>query len=408
MTILEADAAVVEVALDASVVEPSRILVVDDQADIREALRLLLKADGFAIDTVASPEDALAAVAYGGYDLIVVDMNFAWDTTSGEEGLRLVESLRAQRPDASIIAPPIIAMTGWSTIELAVEAMQRGACDFIPKPWDNRRFVATVRKHLNAHKQVSAAPVTRALDAELEIARKVQQKLLSHPRFSAYGVECECASLPAREIGGDFYDFFEIEPGKFVFLLGDVSGKGIAAALLAANLQATIRGQRDLAGDPQRLLERVNRLFFESTRPEHFATLFYGVYDTATRTIRYASCGHPSSVLLRANGEFELLDASSTVLGAFPDIKLDQRTIPVRAGDRLVLFSDGFSEAPFEGPVQGMTERMSEELADRWAVETVVSLGQSRKSGLAGALASKAASGTRQADDITVMDVRVL
>lgn len=140
MTILEADAAVVEVALDASVVEPSRILVVDDQADIREALRLLLKADGFAIDTVASPEDALAAVAYGGYDLIVVDMNFAWDTTSGEEGLRLVESLRAQRPHA-----PIIAMTGWSTIELAVEAMQRGACDFVPKPWDNRRFVATVR-----------------------------------------------------------------------------------------------------------------------------------------------------------------------------------------------------------------------------------------------------------------------
>ena len=367
-----------------------RVMVVDDQPDVREALRLLLKGSGLAIDAVASPEEALAAAAYGCYDLIMVDMNFTRDTTSGEEGLRLVDSLHAQRRDVSIIA-----MTGWSTIELAVEAMQRGACDFIPKPWDNSRLVSLIHKHLNADR-AAALP----LEAELAIARKVQSKLLPRPRFSAHGLACECASLPAGEIGGDLYDFFEIDPDTAAFLLGDVSGKGIGAALLMANLQATIRGQQALAKSPAKLMQRVNQLFFESTRPEHFATLFYGVYEARTRTIRYTNCGHPSAVLLRSSGDFELLGASATVLGAFQDRGFEECSVQMRSGDRLVLFSDGFSEAQMDA--------MSEEKSDRWAVETVLSLGRSRQSGLAGALASMAAAGGKQADDITVMDVRVI
>jgi phosphoserine phosphatase RsbU/P len=367
-----------------------RVLVIDDQPDVREALRLLLKDAGFAIQTVASPQEALAAAAYGGYDLIVADMNYTWDTTSGEEGLRLVDSLRAQRRDVSIIV-----MTGWSTIELAVEAMQRGACDFIPKPWDNRRLVSVLRKHLSVPR--SAA---RPLQDELAVARRVQRRLLPPTRFSSHGLDCECVSLPAGEIGGDLYDFFEIDSGAMAFLLGDVSGKGIGAALLMANLQATIRGQQELARDPARLIDRVNALFFESTRPEHFATLFYGVYEASTRTLRYVSCGHPSAVLLRANGDFELLDATATVLGAFKDRGFEERSVALGKGDRLVLFSDGFSEAQMDA--------MPEERSDRWAVETILSLGASGKSGLAGELASLAASGGRQADDITVMDVRLL
>jgi phosphoserine phosphatase RsbU/P len=367
-----------------------RVLVVDDQPDVREALRLLLKGAGYAIETVASPDDALAAAAHGGYNLIIVDMNYTWDTTSGEEGLRLVDQLRAQRRDV-----PIIAMTGWSTIELAVEAMQRGACDFVPKPWDNNRFLSVVQKHLNAPPEPS-----HPLAAELAIARLVQRKLLPQPRFSAYGLNCECASLPAGEVGGDLYDFFEIDGGTMAFLLGDVSGKGIGAALLMANLQATLRGQQELARYPSRLMERVNYLFFESTRPEHFATLFYGVYEAATRTIRYVNCGHPSAVLVRATGEFELLDASATVLGAFKDRGFEERSVEMRAGDRVVLFSDGFSEAQMDA--------MTEEKSDRWAVETVLALAPSEHSGLADELASTAASGGKQADDITVMDIRVL
>ena len=129
-----------------------------------------------------------------------------------------------------------------------------------------------------------------------------------------------------------------------------------------ANLQATIRGQQELAKYPSRLMARVNYLFFESTRPEHFATLFYGVYEAATRNIRYVSCGHPSAVLLRANGDFELLDATATVLGAFKDCGFEERSVPMGTGDRLVLFSDGFSEAqlnsmPEERAIDGRWKR---------------------------------------------------
>jgi sigma-B regulation protein RsbU (phosphoserine phosphatase) len=364
-----------------------KVLVVDDQPDVREALRLLLKGAGYGIETVASPDDALAAAADRDYDLIVVDMNFTRDTTSGEEGLRLVDHLHARRRDV-----PIVAMTGWSTIELAVEAMHRGACDFVPKPWDNNHFLSVIQKHLNAPPD--------PLAVELAIARKVQRKLLPQPHFNAYGLDCECASLAAGEIGGDLYDFFEIDAGSMAFLLGDVSGKGIGAALLMASLQATIRGQQDLARDPSKLMQRVNDLFFESTRPEHFATLFYGVYQASTRTIRYVNCGHPSAVLVRANADFELLDATATVLGAFKDRGFEERSVALGAGDRLVLFSDGFSEARMES--------MTDEASEAWAAETIRSLAKSHESGLAGALASTAASGGPQADDITVMDLRVL
>jgi phosphoserine phosphatase RsbU/P len=363
-----------------------KVLVVDDQPDVREALQLLLKGAGYAIETVASPDDALAAAANRDHDLIVVDMNFTRDTTSGEEGLRLVDHLHAQRRDV-----PIIAMTGWSTIELAVEAMQRGACDFIPKPWDNNHFLSVVRKHLNAEPD--------QLAAELAIARKVQRKLLPQPHFSAYGLSCECASLAAGEIGGDLYDFFEIDDGSMAFLLGDICGKGIGAALLMANLQATIRGQQDLARYPSRLMQRVNDLFFQSTRPEHFATLFFGVYEASARTIRYVNCGHPSPVLVRANGDFELLDATATVLGAFKDGGFEERSAAMRTGDRLVLFSDGFSEA-------GMDAMTAESIED-WSHETIFALSKSHENGLADALASTAASLGPQADDITVMDLRV-
>jgi sigma-B regulation protein RsbU (phosphoserine phosphatase) len=363
-----------------------KVLVVDDQPDVREALRLLLKGAGYAIETAASPHHALAEAAYSDYDLVIVDMNFTWDTTSGEEGLRLLDRLHAQRRDV-----PIIAMTGWSTIELAVEAMHRGACDFIPKPWDNRHFLSTVQKHLNVQPEPP-----RQLDAELAIARKVQRKLLPQPHFSAYGLNCECASLPAGEIGGDLYDFFEIDTGAMAFLLGDVAGKGIGAALLMANLQATIRGQQELARCPSRLMQRVNDLFFESTRPEHFATLFYGVYQARTRTIRYVNCGHPSAVVVRANGDFELLDATATVLGAFKDRGFEERSVAMSPGDRLVLFSDGFSEANMD------------EKSENWAIETITSRARFEEAGLAGVLASAAASDGPQADDITVMDLRVL
>ncbi len=367
-------------------VDTKKVLVVDDQADVREALRLLLKGAGYLTQTAESPGEALSATASGDPDLIIVDMNYTWDTTSGEEGLWLLDRLRAHRRDV-----PIIAMTGWSTIELAVRAMQRGACDFIPKPWDNVHFLEIVDKHLRAERDDF-----RHFDAELAIARKVQRKLLPQPEFRAYGLECECASLPMSEIGGDLYDFFEVDSSQAGFVLADVSGKGIGAALLVANLQATIRSHTELGKSPSKLMQRVNQLFFESTRPEFFATVFYGLYDSEGQTIRYVNCGHPAPVVLRANGSTELLEPTATVLGAFQGSTFYEESIEFCAGDRLILFSDGFSEANIA------TDDPS------WPVDRIQRISRLHGNGLANALASVAVGMAEQADDITVMDIRAI
>ncbi len=365
-----------------------KVLVIDDQADVREALRLLLKRAGYAIQMAESPNDALSAAAFCDHDLIVMDMNYTSDTTSGREGLELLERLHAQRRDV-----PIIAMTGWSTIELAVEAMQRGACDFIPKPWDSHQMLAVLSKHLKAGGGNHRADSSK--DAEIAIARNVQRTLLPKPHLRACGLECDCVSLPAGDVGGDLYDFFQIDDTGVAFLLGDVSGKGIGAALLVANLQASIRSQQELARSPSKLLERVNRLFFQFTRPEHYATLFFGAYDASSRTIRYVNCGHPAPVLLLADGEFEVLDATATVLGAFTGSVFQERSVSVAEGDRLVLFSDGLSEARLD------------EGEDDWVIDSIRKLGPKHWNDLPGVLAASATSTHAPADDITVMDIRV-
>src|ERR1700746_3648335 len=121
----------------------TRILVADDQPDIREALRLLLKGEGFDVETVASPAAVLSALEAREFDGLLMDLNYARDTTSGQEGLDLLSNIRSK--DSTL---PIIVMTAWGSLELAVEAMRRGAKDFIQKPWENARLLAILRSQI--------------------------------------------------------------------------------------------------------------------------------------------------------------------------------------------------------------------------------------------------------------------
>ncbi len=134
------------------------VLVADDQADVREALRLVLKAEGFTVETASSPRATLAALGSREYDAVLMDLNYTRDTTSGEEGLDLLA--RIQALDSSL---PVIVLTAWGTVDLAVEAMRRGARDFLQKPWDNARLVASVRTQIElAH----ALRLSQRLEAE--------------------------------------------------------------------------------------------------------------------------------------------------------------------------------------------------------------------------------------------------
>ncbi len=117
-----------------------RILIADDQQEVREALRILLKGEGFQCETVASPGAVVSAVEQKEYDVVIIDLNYARDTTSGAEGLDLLFQL--QTIDSTL---PVIVMTGWGSVEVAVEAMRRGAREFIQKPWDNARMIAIIR-----------------------------------------------------------------------------------------------------------------------------------------------------------------------------------------------------------------------------------------------------------------------
>src|SRR5215469_9615720 len=123
--------------------ESVRVLVADDQADIREALRLLLKAEGYATEVVSNPHAALEAVQTNEFDIMLMDLNYQRDTTSGKEGMDLLA--RIQAADGKL---PVVVMTAWGSVELAVEAMRRGARDFIQKPWDNARVSAILKTQI--------------------------------------------------------------------------------------------------------------------------------------------------------------------------------------------------------------------------------------------------------------------
>ena len=316
-------------------VKPYRVLVCDDQADVLEALRLLLKGQGWQAVAVDSPQALMHKVRSENFDLILVDLNYTRDTTSGAEGMDLLSSLEKQGNHT-----PVMVMTAWSSFDLAVEAMRRGACDFIQKPWDNDRLVAAIQKQAESE---------RRKRSELEIAANVQQKLFPRKLRPMRTVDYAGQCLPAREVGGDYYDFLEITDHSLGFVLADVSGKGVPAALLMANLQASFRNQPPGALlRPSDVLAAVNRHFFDSTAAERFATLFFGIYDDGTRRIRYVNCAHVSPFLLRASGDLVKLDATATMLGAFQMWKCKEASVDLGRGDTLLICSDGVTEAGIE------------------------------------------------------------
>jgi sigma-B regulation protein RsbU (phosphoserine phosphatase) len=244
----------------------------------------------------------------------------------------MLASLEAQGSHA-----PVIVMTAWGSVDLAVEAMRRGACDFIQKPWDNDRVIAAIRKQTESE---------RRRKSELEIAANVQQKLFprAHRKLNTIDYAGQCVA--AREIGGDYYDFLDVSDNTVGLVLGDVSGKGVPAALLMANLQACFRSQEPAALlEPAHVLRTINRHFFESTAAERFATLFFGVYEDRSRRLRYVNCGHVAPFLRRSSGEVERLEPTATMLGAFRNWECTEETAVLDAGDRLVIYSDGVTEA---------------------------------------------------------------
>jgi phosphoserine phosphatase RsbU/P len=193
-----------------------------------------------------------------------------------------------------------------------------------------------------------AAVVARA-ELEAQMAQEVQAGLFprSLPRLKS--LSYAGVSLPAGLVGGDYYDFLDLGRGYLGMVVGDVSGKGVAAALLMANLQAHVRSQCALAPeDLGSVLRAVNRMFLESTLAGRYATVFFGEYRDADRRLRYVNCGHPAALVCHADGSMELLAATATVLGLGEDWDCEIGERRLAAGDRLLIYTDGVTEAANE------------------------------------------------------------
>ena len=186
----------------------------------------------------------------------------------------------------------------------------------------------------------------RRLAQEIEIAKQVQARLFPQTLPPLRTLEYAGTCIQARKVGGDYYDFLDLGQERLGFVIGDISGKGIAAALLMANLQANLRSQCAIAVDqPQRFLRSVNQLFCENTPDGSFATLFFAEYDDNAGRLRYANCGHLCALLLRGDNTLERLESTATVLGVFREWDCTIGECQLRAGDTLALYTDGITES---------------------------------------------------------------
>jgi serine phosphatase RsbU (regulator of sigma subunit) len=205
-----------------------------------------------------------------------------------------------------------------------------------------------VSQALDEQRRVAAEKLEaeRRAARELEIAKHVQSRLFPQTLPPVTTLDYAGVCIQARQVGGDYYDFLNLGPNRLGLVIGDIVGKGIAAALLMANLQANLRSQCAIALDePQRLLCAVNQLFYENTTEGAYATLFFAEYDGKSQILRYANCGHLCALLLRGDGTVERLDSTSTVLGLFRewDCSIGERSLS--SGDTLTLYTDGITES---------------------------------------------------------------
>ena len=279
-----------------------------------------------------------------------------------------------------------------------------------PYSGEDKRLLATVANQSGlaidsirlAERMALQLEGERRASHESEMARQVQARLLPQrvPPMNTLDYAGRC--VQARAVGGDYYDFLDLGEHRIALALADVSGKGLPAALLMASLQAALR-THCTAGlkDPGGIMRQVNRLLYESTAPQHFATLFLAEYDDTRQRLGFVNCGHNPPVLLKGDGSVRRLAATACVLGMFPDWECGVEEVELGAGDLLALFTDGITEATDERENEFGEERLIaalDEFRNRSAaetLETVIHLVQEF-------------GGSDQADDLTLIVARVV
>jgi len=318
--------------------ETGRVLIADDQRHVLDALQMLLNGCGLATEAVTHPARVLRALETGQFDAVLIDLNYTRDTIGGGEGLELVSQIRSM--DSLL---PVVVMTAWSSVDLAVEAMRRGASDFIQKPWENQDLLQKLQNQLSWARAQRRAQ--RQRDEELQEARKIQDSLLNKKLPEVAGYEVAATTQSLRFVGGDYYSVVRVSERHTVFCIADVAGKGLPAALLMSSLQATLKPLIWQRLAPRELCQRLNRILCDLTPVGKFISFFYAVLDSVDNRLTYCSAGHNPPLLIRADGTWTELKTLGAVLGQFPQWLYEQSELQMGNGDKLLLFTDGLVEA---------------------------------------------------------------
>src|SRR5687767_13425216 len=316
---------------------PARVLVADDQPDVLEALRWLLTGEGYVPELVSSTDAALERLRAEPFDLLLMDLNYSRDTTSGREGLELIP--RVRQHDGSM---PIVVMTGWGSIDTAVEAMRRGAKSFVQKPWEDVTLLEILEREITEAR--SARRHDQRQQKELEDARLIQRGLLPTTVPQIGGVQLAVSWQPASGVGGDCFDTLPFDQGLGISI-ADIAGKGLPAALLMSNLQAAVRAFAHETAEPSSVCASVNRLLCRNMASGRFATFCYARVEPEAGRIVYSNAGHNPPLVVRAGNRITPLSEGGMVLGIFPENVYAQAETAIATGDRIVFYTDGITEA---------------------------------------------------------------
>jgi sigma-B regulation protein RsbU (phosphoserine phosphatase) len=359
-----------------------RALIADDEAPARDRLRHLLSAAD--VEVVGEAEDGEHAVEQ--IDALAPDLVFLDIQMPALSGLEVAARLRAPRPR-------IVFCTAYD--QFAVDAFEHHAVDYLLKPVSRERLARTVeRVGRQIHEQ-------RRRTAERDEAVRTQARLMPSGSAPTPGFECAGACRPAEGVGGDYYDFIDLGSGRLAVSVGDVSGKGMYAGLLAAAVQARVQAvTASGVHGPAAVLSEINRLTVGTIDAHRYVTVFFSIFDRAAFTLTYASAGHLPGLLCGTAGATTLLESTGPAIGWSADAIFEQRTLPLGDGDLFAAYSDGLTDT---------LDASGQELG----VEGLASLVRGRRSHAApdivtGVLAAidRYAAGAPAADDRTLIVAR--
>jgi sigma-B regulation protein RsbU (phosphoserine phosphatase) len=376
--------------------DPMKILVSEHPDFVLRQINKIVNENGWHIES-ASSVDQVHSVLLSDRSIRIAVI----DRHAGGENFSLISEVKQINPFIRII----LIVEEWNLEEIR-SAMNKGAFDILLCPVDYPSLSATI---IRAAGQVIASmranqtdEKLRLIQKELEVSSRIQQLILPSPSSEIECCDVSASMIPAREIGGDFYDYFMINKTQIGFVIGDVSGKGIPAALFMAVCRTLTKATALQGWSPHKCLIHVNRVLSEDNPSAMFVTMFYGILDVPERKLEYCIGGHDSPLLIKTDGKVMPLERTANMaLGFDGEVSYLSKTIYLNKGENLFLFTDGITEA--ESPTQKLFGR------DR-LIESLQSLsGKTAEQLIEGALRKirSFTMGTIQSDDITAMAVTI-